>query len=414
MIIQVPEIKLTKKVCLLSDHHISVNPRVWKEAFFYEKRGFEVRVITMWHSAFFLEKDLEILKGHSIKYECFLNLINGKINPVLRLFYRGRKSFAHLLQRSFNISTKWAISYAPENLYKAAMKAGADLYSAHLECAFYVGRKLVKAGKKVTFDFEDWYSHDYLVPERPVELLSSLEKFALERAAFCTVPSNAVALALQDFFKTKKHLPVIYNSFPNRFVNTRPKLTTKEHLKVLWFSRTIGTERGLEYLFKALPHCTVAVELHLLGNVTSDYEEQLKETFRQFNGHRLVLHPFISPHQLSSFISTFDVGLAIEENINDNKRLTVSNKILEYLQAGIHVIASDTLGQREVAAVVPSSVSIVDITDKSLFAKTIDCIFNKSKTDSLRMSEQERLAFDEKFSWQTQETKLNQLVESVL
>ena len=68
------------------------------------------------------------------------------------------------------------------------------------------------------------------------------------------------------------------------------------------------------------------------------------------------------PHdKLLSFISQFQIGLAIEENINDNKTLTISNKILQYLQAGLFVLASDTKGQTEVADFFPSTVIIVDI-----------------------------------------------------
>ena len=150
-----------------------MNPRLWKEAFFYEEQGFEVIIINMWQSKDLLLKDLDLLKGHAIRYEAYLNLIPGEINQVQRFFYRFRKRVACEIQRVFKKGFGCAISHAPERMLRRALLEGADLYAAHLECAFFVGRELVKAGKKVSFDFEDWYSRDYLVPERPVKLLEA-------------------------------------------------------------------------------------------------------------------------------------------------------------------------------------------------------------------------------------------------
>lgn len=153
------------KICLLSDHHVCLNPRLWKEAFFYEKKGYEVVILTMWQSKNLWEKDMELLKGHSIFYKAYLNLIPGEISEVKRFLYRLRSRAASEVQRFFKVGTKWAISHAPELMLKKALKENATLYVAHLESAFYVGRDLIKLDKKVAFDFEDWYSRDYLVPK---------------------------------------------------------------------------------------------------------------------------------------------------------------------------------------------------------------------------------------------------------
>ena len=192
------------KICLLSDHHLSMNPRLWKEAFFYEKEGFKVVILNMWQSKDLLQRDLEILNGHAITYKAYLNLIPGEINSFARFLYRLRKKAASELQRLFKIGTKWAINHAPELMLQKALKEDANLYAAHLECAFFAGRDLILAGKKVSFDFEDWYSRDYLVPERPVKLLESLEKFALQNGLFCTAASNSMAVALKECYQVKK------------------------------------------------------------------------------------------------------------------------------------------------------------------------------------------------------------------
>ena len=128
-----------KKVCLISDHHLCINPRVWKEAFVYEKMGFHVTVLTMWQSNELLQRDVALLQGHTIQYKAYLNLIPGEINGLLRFFYRLRGRFASELQKRIKFSTPWAISHAPELLVKKAIEERAHHYSAHLETAFWAG-----------------------------------------------------------------------------------------------------------------------------------------------------------------------------------------------------------------------------------------------------------------------------------
>ena len=401
--------KKVKKVCLLTDHHICFNPRLWKEAFFYEKNGFEVVILSMWISDDYLQKDKEILNGHSITYKPYLNLVPGTVNKITRTFYRIRKRIAGEVQRRLAIGTKWAISYGPGLMVQRALKEKADLYAAHLECAFFAGRKLIKAGKKVSFDFEDWYSRDFLVPERPVNLLESWEKFALNNGVFCTATSEAMAAGLKKFYAPGKTITVIYNGFSveeENYIQPGKIRGTGESLKLLWFSRSIGPDRGIESFLNSLAHYDFPVELHLLGKMEPGYQAVLDEKFAMLKKHRLVVHPFIPHNRLLNFISHYEIGLAIDENINENRELTITNKILQYLQAGLHVLASDTAGHREVAVQLPESVTIVDITDSSKVVAVLSDLSNKTKTHQTR----ERDLFNKIFSWEAQEVKLQALL----
>ena len=402
------------KICLLSDHHLCMNPRLWKEAFFYEKRGFEVVIFTMWQSKNSLEKDWQILEGHAISYQSYLNLIPGVLNPIIRFFYRARKKLAGQLQKYFKISTCWAISHSPEKMFSRAMHEKADLYSAHLECAFFVGRDLIKAGKKVSFDFEDWYSRDYLVPERPVKLLATLESFALGNGLFCTAASQSMASALEESYPSKYIITVLYNGFSasiDEHLNSDLKTNIeKSPVNLLWFSRTIGPDRGIEFLMKGLQVLDEPVSLHLLGEMSVGYESILQNTFPFAKDHNLFIHPFIPHSQLPGFISQFKIGLAMEENINDNRQLTITNKILQYLQSGLLVLASDTKGQHEVAGFLPHSVTIVDFVNPIEIATVIKSLIEKESTIQNSYNNQ----FESIFSWEAQEIKLNSLIEQYL
>src|SRR5690606_14479662 len=110
-------------------------------------------------------------------------------------FLKLRNKIALIAKKKLGINSIYILSHAPEKIYKTALELNADLYISHVECGLYVGEKLIKAGKKVAFDIEDWYSRDYLNDTRPVILLKKLEAFALNQGVYCTCPSYAMAKA---------------------------------------------------------------------------------------------------------------------------------------------------------------------------------------------------------------------------
>jgi len=394
-----------KKVCILTDHHISINPRVWKEAFYFESRGWTVVILCKWQSAEMLKKDRQILEGHNISYRAYLDMIPRIARPSKRMYLRVRRRIAGEFQRMFGTGGGWSISHAPGFMYRSAIEENADLYRAHLECAFFVGRDLVQAGKKVSFDFEDWYSHDYLVPERPVKLLETLEKFALANGSFCTAASQSMAIALQQHFREAAP-EVIYNGFPEQsadFFEPSKLNNSGSPLRILWFSRTVAQDRGLEYFLEALKSYDHPVELNLLGNIGHGYDKYLEKEF-PFSRHALRLHAFISHDQLHTFISQFNAGLSIEEHVNENRYVTVTNKILQYLQAGIPVLASDTMGNREVAALFPSVV-IANIYEPAEIINALETLRHFSVDRDAQQKQ-----FEATFSWEAQEKKLDHLM----
>lgn len=398
----------------MSDHHLCINPRLWKEAFFYEKQGYKVVILTMWQTTELLQKDFEILEGHYIEYKPYLNMIHGEISSLVRFFYRLRKRLAGEVQRYLKIGTGWAISYAPERLTKFALKEDAHLYSAHLECGFIAGKKLIKAGKKVFFDFEDWYSRDYLTPDRAVGLLSKLETFALRHGTFCTAPSQAMANALMQTYIIDKKIIIIYNSFPEEELEglgSPVSVTKNDLLRMVWTSRTVGPERGLETLLETLKLLNNPVELHIIGKCMQGYETFLKENWPSKQGHRLVFHDFIKHSELLKQIAVYDIGLAIERYEPDSRNKTVTNKMLQYLQAGISVLATDTDGQKEVAGFFPDSVFLVPADNPQQWKEQLEKLITK-RSDGNRTEQLKK--FKVFFSWPLQEEKLKQLISQNL
>ncbi|MCB0698346.1 MAG: glycosyltransferase [Chitinophagales bacterium] len=397
------------KICIISDQHLCANPRVWKEAKTLSDNHYEVVVVTQFTSASQYEKDREILEHYNIhaQYKSGLNLIPGQVSVFKLLYYKLRRRAA-IIFKKLGVELKYLISYSPNDIYKAAKRENADLYIAHVECGFYAGKKLVSDSKLVAFDLEDWHSRDYLIQSRPVNTLSKLESFGLHNGVYFTCPSQSMSDAIFDAYG-KRHPEVIYNGFLIEDYD-ETQTTGNDKPSLVWFSQTIGAGRGVEKIVDVLHDIREPLSLNLIGNCSVDYEDFLKGEFPFELGHELRIIPPVKHYELHKMLCRYDIGLALEHKDADNKRTTVSNKMLQYLQAGLKVFATDTDGQLEIAKKFPEVVKTVpaDKTDK--WSIVLSGLLQH--TDYSRKDIVER--HDKEFSWEAQESKLLTLVKKAL
>ncbi|MEJ7609349.1 MAG: hypothetical protein WKF37_24515, partial [Bryobacteraceae bacterium] len=104
-------------------------------------------------------------------------------------------------------------------------------------------------------------------------------------------------------------------------------------------------------------------------------------------------------------MSEHDIGFAGEMKYCRNKELTVSNKVLHYLLAGLAVVASDTCGQLEVAQQAPGAVFTYASGQPQSLANVINGLLSNSGT--LRVAKSKALkAAEQTFCWERQAPKL--------
>lgn len=388
---------MSKKICILSGLHLSTNPRVWKEANSLANAGYKVVIISVWRSAEIKNRDVLLIHNKNIQYKAAPNLIKGEAKPFKRFYIRARNRVSREATKRLKINSSWSIGFSPNTMINAAIEEKAELYIAHTEFGIAVGKSLIEKGYKVAYDIEDWYSHDYLVPDRPVGLFKSLEKFALANGVYCTCPSQAMADALQDYYSSKKPVHVIYNGFSEK-ENINVKTLVNKKPSLIWFSQTTGAGRGLETVLKCLNYVEIPLELNLIGNISQDYSDELKKAFPYHRGHNLIIQPPVNHNELIATLAQHDIGLALENNFPESRNKTITNKILQYLQAGIKVLATATDGQKEVAKHFKETVAVVPVEDAEIWAEQIKILLKKVM-DRQNIVEQ----FNTTFSWEIQE-----------
>ena len=336
--------KAEKRVCIITQSHLCRNPRVLKEAITLSTNGYEVIILTSIYSTELYKQDLNLIKNHPIKIIIVSDLI---INGLSSFIYKAFKKLGNILVKKLGIETSLALGYGSFNYFHKAMRLRADLYVCHQELATYIGNKLIKQGFKVAFDIEDWYSEDLLPDaraDRPIKLLKESEQRALANGIFSLTTSNTLAEKLSDTFNVKRPFTV-YNVFPSHH-----NLLNKQHnfsgaIKLFWFSQTIGPGRGLEQFIEIIKQFDLLLELHLLGNVDTEYQNQLEKLMDK--KHPLTFHELVDEKDLAEKIAKFDIGLALELNNPPSRNFTITNKFFQYLQSGLPIIASKTDGQDE-------------------------------------------------------------------
>ncbi len=395
------------------------NPRVVKEATILNGAGYKVSVLTVWSDEKLLAEDLTLIDTKYINYTPTVTILKGKATLWDRFNIRLIKKIAGMLVRYLNIETNYAIGYGYRSMLKKAKQQNADLYICHQELPTVVGCKLVKSGYKVAFDFEDWYSHD-LLPEdnrdRPVKLIRKSEKFALQKGAFSYTTSSVMADSLKSFAGSNKP-EVILNSFPfserNEIDDHYKDRIRNDRVSLFWFSQTIGPGRGLEELAEALSKVNQPYELHLRGRIIQGYEEVLKSRIKLSSNQDVYFHPLVPHRELLSRISEHDLGLALEKNTPQSRNLTITNKIMQYLLGGLAVIATDTLGQQEVAGVAKESVFIFNDNSTQELTDMINNLI-KDKEIIKKAKEQAIYYAKQKFSTEKEHDKLVSLVSNAI
>jgi len=390
---------------------LSRHPRALKEATALGEAGFAVTVLTVENHASSAAYDRELLQGAPFRRVALDHLARRGL-PAWR---SAASRLATRLARSgvrFGYESAQALGPA-RRLGRMARDLPADLTIVHTEMPFWIGCELLARGRRVAADFEDWHSRD-LLPEarsaRPMRLLARMEQTLLCGAAYTSTTSFAMARALQAAFGGAAPV-VLTNSFPLQ--PAPPPRPADQPPAFFWFSQTIGPGRGLESFLAAWTRTTRPSRLVLLGDVAPDYREGLKRSLPAERGARLEFLPLTSPAELPAVIARHDLGLALELGSPANKDLTISNKILQYLNAGLGVIASETAGQREVLERSPGAGILVALADPAALAGQLDRLLaDRPRLEA--MGRAARRAAETTYCWEREAPRLVAAVEAAL
>jgi glycosyltransferase involved in cell wall biosynthesis len=403
-------------ILILIIGHLCNAPRPQKEATTLANAGHHVTIGGIWFDPVLIDRDRALLAQAPYHFTPILNFAPTNRLTNLRIRFQGR--LAKETYQRFGTFSPSLLGYGATAMLTAARRARADLTIVHSEGGLWVGNQLLQDGFRIGVDFEDWFSED-LLPEarrtRPIAQLKTLEQRLIQNCTYCLTTSHAMAEAMATAYHAPKPT-VIYNCFPwaershlDQQIKDRRNLSIPS---LHWFSQTIGPGRGLEILLQALPKLTMPVEVHLRGNYPASSRQWLEPLIPLEWRDRIFIHPVVSNTELLSRIAEHDIGLALEIPYCPNKQFTVSNKLFQYLQAGLAVVATDTAGQQEVFAQFPAIGQLIASASPQALAQALMYLLNHPQT--LATAKTAALAAAQALSWEQQRSHLLHAVDKAL
>jgi glycosyltransferase involved in cell wall biosynthesis len=396
------------RILVVTNGPLCRNPRVVKEATELGHAGYDVTVLSVRNHAPSEPHDLALMADAPFRRET-IDMLPGS----------GFASFARRLRTRLTRDAATRLGWLSINsmgpaaaLLTRAQAHRADLTIVHNEIAHWAGARLLSEGRRVAADIEDWHSEDLLPAERrgrPLAIIRANERALLNRAAYTTTTSLALADALHARYGgTRPH--VLTNSFP---LQPDPRRTPNEPPAFFWFSQTIGPGRGLEKFLGSWARTTQPSRLVLLGEARDGYAEELLQAIPSTHRRSVSFRPLVAPEALPSVIAEHDIGLALEDSTIVNRDLTITNKILQYLNAGLAVVATPTAGQREVLAHAPASGLLLDFADVETSAHALDALI-ADRTMLAARQQAARRAAEQLYSWEREAPTLLAAVAAAL
>ncbi|HUB83243.1 MAG TPA: glycosyltransferase [Bryobacteraceae bacterium] len=325
---------LKRRICVITAGHLATCPRMVKAAGALAEAGHYVRVI----SAQFLEwaaeadRPLAPVRWSAVDYR--LRVAPAKYWRVAAEFHAARRWIKLIGPRCASLGALAAANgRAAHDLLKRALREPADLFYGGTRGGLAIAALAARrAGVPFGVDLEDF--HEGESPGPSGELIRQLQRRVLPRAAFVTAGSCAIASRYEADYAVRV-LP-IHNTFPLPAQAPDPEPPGNGALRLYWFGQTIGADRGLEDVVRAIEAAGIRAELHLRGAGVF--------THRRIPIH---IHPPAPPEQMIDLCRPYDVGLSPEAGRPINRELCLSNKALTYILGGLAVVLTDTAGQRQ-------------------------------------------------------------------
>lgn len=405
------------KILILIGAHLCTAPRPQKEADTLANAGHDVTVRGFWFDPELVKRDRLLIASRKWRFEPIIDF-----QPVHRLNSWSLRLQSRLAKEQFQRFGSFSpalLGYGAKTMLKVARAMRADLTIVHSEAGLWVGNQLLNEGFRIGVDFEDWFSEDLLPQDRakrPIAQLKALENRLARECIYCLTTSHAMAKAMADVYQIPKPTAV-YNAFLwSERSQIKSQIFNRKNLNLPslhWFSQTIGPGRGLETLFQALPYLQISTEIHLRGNYSKSARQWLEPLVPLEWRDRLFIHPSVPNGELLSHIAEHDIGLALEMPYCFNKQFTISNKLFQYLQAGLAVIATDTLGQREILSKCPTIGHLIPNNDPLALAQAIEGLLSQPK--KLVAAKAAALqAAQKQFCWESQVNRLLEVTERAL
>jgi len=235
-----------------------------------------------------------------------------------------------------------------------------------------------------------------------------IERACLPHCAHMTAASPLIGEAYKSLYGVSS--TTVLNVFPLEMsrASAKPGARRADNgtLRAYWFSQTVGLDRGLQAFLEAMAVAKERVVLDIRGGNRWGHGDTLMALAREFGvAERVRLLPTAAPDEMVDLAASYDLGLSLETETTESRRLCLTNKIFTYLLAGVPVMMSDTPAQRALAPELGDAAALVSLADPPAMAQALDRLAgspdrpDKAKAEAARLGRQ-------RYNWRVEKRAL--------
>jgi glycosyltransferase involved in cell wall biosynthesis len=341
------------RVLIISPCEICFCPRLLKAADFFHSRGADITVY-----------NAMVGLGQPGVYESVKATRKWKIveNDLTKKRARSRMRWLYSSLRSRMAEQLFKRGVRPSGWFPHSLNKGYVLFPSPLrrekfdfilihlvDSLPFAVRLKERTGARLIYDCQEYFRGQYET-EAPVK--KKWVDFAEDHYAGASDIVLATTNVMLNRLRQDYHGPKLFLRVRNTPARGKPVVRPADDavLKLVWHGFDIVPKnvRGVHILLEAVARCTTPVELFLQGGISDSNREILNTMLEEkgISGKVFVLKP-AHPDRIVESLEGYDIGVAGELASQDNQRLTSSNKLFEYINAGLAVIVPDLPGLAE-------------------------------------------------------------------
>lgn len=431
------------RIVMLTDD-LMIDRRILLEANTLKAEGHEVILLAGWQDGMDEFEIIDGIKVHRVKPSVdslilqaiikvqnglirIINIISLAFQKIANLFVRlvqkicamvgmGVYKTFYLIIRAVNVL--FGIGSIEQEVFKKALFYDADVYHSHDLPRLKPGCRAAQTlDVPCVYDAHELYPEIHTLTAGQQKRLSALEKRWIGKADAVITVNEFIAEEMAERY----HVPlpqVILNATQGaegfdpdeRYDCFRQQLPIRTDDQILLFQGWMAEGRGLRKLIRSLARISPRIYLVFLGY--GDFQTVLGGLAEEIGVEKRVHFVKAVPQKLLlQYVASADAGIIPYQPVDLNHRLCSPNKLFEFIQAGIPIIANDLPFLRKVVA--GEQIGVVKALDSEAdYAEAIEALFVPQER-YMRFRKQV-LAVRHQYSWQVEETKLLAIYKSLL
>jgi len=342
------------KVLIISLNEICFNPRLIKAADFLLEKNADITVFNPlvgmtdanFYNSFVQRRNWKIIRNDISKFSTKSKLRWFFISILWKFFIQIFKLFPNLKTNRY-ILNKGLIG-AKKKLCKE--KFDVILINLVHNLPFAVDLKKKNKGSILIYDSQEFFTGQYATaPELEKNWVNLMEKNFISEVDILLATTNVLKGRLQQLYNL--NIPAFrVRNLPRVNIQNAVNQPLNNPLKIVWHGYIIVYEnaRGIHIMMKAVSLCKQKPCLYLQGKITESEKHKINNAAQSLGiENNIIILPPADPDFIVDSLQNYDLGVTGELPAEENQMLTSSNKIFEYIAAGLPVIAPDVPGIAE-------------------------------------------------------------------